>query len=144
MSFLRKKKESLKHAPESPAMFDKESLRVVKKRRYKRRNRMVALTPLKRDEDNAKIKALLKDAQKVRLRAAVPTLLEQIERDVSADPAKHWAIRSENGLDNETLKQSLKRLDAKLPAGHHEVLCGGRAPMDVAGDILKLLGLPAP
>jgi hypothetical protein len=90
------------------------------------------------------LSALLKDAQKVRLRAAVPALLEQIERDVSADPAKHWAIRSENGLDNETLRQSLKRLDAHLPSGHHEVLCGGRAPMDVAGDILKLLGLPTP
>ena len=90
------------------------------------------------------LRALLKDAETVRLRATVPAMLEQIERDVSADAAKHWAIRSENGLDHETLKQSLRRLDADLPSGDHEVLCAGRAPMEVASDILKLLGLPSP
>lgn len=90
------------------------------------------------------LRTLLQGAQTVRLRATLPAMLAQIERDVSADAAKHWAIRSENGLDHETLKQALKRLEKRLPSGDYDILCAGRAPMEVASDILKLLGLPSP
>ena len=91
--------------------------------------------------DPAMADRIAKTCQLVRVEIDVDEALVRIERDVQEDARRHWTFRARCGLDHDTMREELLRLQAELPPGDMVLPVHKRTPMEVAQDFLKQRGL---